>query len=386
MAVFLTGGTGFLGRLLLRRLLEDGEAVVLLVRGGEQAEAAARVSHALRGAGADPTSLEGSVHVCRGALDAPGLGLSAEDREYVLSACDRFLHCGASVRFDLTLEKARAVNLEGTRAVLGLARERHRRRGLTRFDHVGTAYVAGLRTGLVREEELDGSRGHRNTYERSKFEAEQLVREAMSDIPACVFRPSIVVGDSADGRTSAFHAMYWPLRIYASGLWRTCPGRPGAPIDLVPVDFVRDAVTALSRRPETVGHTFHLAAGAEGSMTLGAMAAAAATAFRKRKPVRFVDPGPWMRWVHPVLKHLALGSVRRTVRNGEFFVPYFVDNPLFDNSGARAALADSGMAIPRVADYLERVFAYCRESDWGRRPVSVSRPAGSGVPTAELGG
>jgi long-chain acyl-CoA synthetase len=352
-------------------LLRRGEEVVALVRGRDLAEAREKVRAALASvapSGAD--AADGRLTVCLGSLGTPGLGLAPADRDRILSTCDRFLHGAATVRFDLPWAEAEAVNVGGTKAVLDLARERQRRGGAVRFDHVGTAFVAGRRTDVVGEEELDGRLGHRNTYERSKFEAERAVREARAEMPVCIFRPSIVVGDSEHGRTSSFQMIYWPLRMYVSGLWRTCPGRPDAPIDVVPVDFVRDALLHLWGRPETVGRAFHVAAGVDGSISLAQIAEEAAKVFPRVKPLRFVDPGPWMRYVHPVLKHLSFGAPRRIVRRGEFYVPYFAANPLFDNRGLRDALAGSGLAVPSVGTYLRRLFQYCLDTDWGRRPPS----------------
>jgi thioester reductase-like protein len=368
LAVLVTGGTGFLGRQLVAGLLQQGEEVVALVRGRDDAEAREKVRAALASVpGLEAT--DGRLTVCRGVLGAPGLGLAPADRDLIVATCDRFLHGAATVRFDLPWAEAEAVNVGGTRDVLDLARERQRRGGVARFDHVGTAFVAGRRTDVVGEEELDGRLGHRNTYERSKFEGERLVRQAREEMPVCIFRPSIVVGDSAQGRTSSFQMIYWPLRMYVSGLWRTCPGSPHTPIDMVPVDFVRDALLQLRGQPGTVGRCFHVAAGVDGEITLAQITDEAAKVFPRCKPLRFVDPGPWMRYVHPVLKHLSFGAPRRIVRRGEFYVPYFAANPRFDNRGLRAALSGSRLEVPSVGNYLRRLFQYCMDTDWGRRPV-----------------
>ena len=112
--------------------------------------------------------------------------------------------------------------------------------------YVGTAYVAGERTDLVRESELAVGQSYRNTYEQTKAEAEALVRSRLGSLPGVILRPSIIVGDSRTGVTSSFKMMYWPLKIYARRLWRTVPGYPDAVLDIVPVDFVAAAVARLA--------------------------------------------------------------------------------------------------------------------------------------------
>ena len=366
MTVFVTGTTGFLGRYLAQGLLAQGEDLVLLVRGASRPHAEERAREAL--AWLDESlakEVGGRVRVCPGDLDRPGLGLSPEDRALVIERCDSFLHCGASVRFDLPIEAARAVNVEGTRAVLDLARERARRGDLARIDHVSTCYVAGDRRDVVAEDELQDGVAHRNTYERTKFEAEHMIREAREELPIAVHRPSIVVGESDFGRTSNFNTLYWPLKIYAQGYWRTLPGSSSTPVDIVPVDFVRDALLALRRDPGTLGGTFHLAAGLDGATTIREVLALMHAHFPERRPVRVVDPGWWLRGAHPVLKRLSFGRFRRFLETLEVYIPYFLGNPRFDNTDARRFLAESGILAPSVASYFGRLVAYCVETGWG---------------------
>jgi long-chain acyl-CoA synthetase len=384
MAVFVTGATGFLGRYLVGSLLEQDEDVVLLVRGKDQecAKQRARESLAWHGRGFDAL-VGGRVGVCAGELNRPGLGLSAENRGRVLERCDSFLHCGATVRMDLPLENARAVNVEGTRGVLELASERQRRGRLRRVDHVSTAYVAGRRIDRVAEEDLDPKPGHRNSYERTKFEAELLVREAARELPITTHRPSIVVGESNFGRTSSFNTLYWPIRIYVSGYWRTLPARRDATLDIVPIDFVRDAILALRSRDDTIGGTFHVAAGQDGAITIGEAVSIVERFFPHRKSVRYVDPSWWMRTVHPALRAVAFGGLRRFLRVAEAYTPYLVANPSFDTTRTAAILAEEGIEAPSIESYFERLLHYAIESDWGRRDRSRPAAAGSAPPGAE---
>ncbi len=377
MSVFVTGATGFLGRYLARGLINAGEDVVLLVRSESPEHARERVRAALDWL--DPLEEEAfqrRVTVCPGSIDHPGLGLAPGDRELVLSRCSRFLHAAASVRFDLSLDEARRINVDGTRAVLRLATQS--RIGVDRFDYVSTAFVAGRRTGLVLEDELDGGHGFKNTYEQSKFEAEECVRQARAELPIAIFRPSIVVGEHLSGRTPAFNTLYWPIKIYALGLWRIAVGKPDARVDVVPVDFVRDALLTIRRRADSVGRCFHLAAGPEGDAKSGELAAIVESFFPDRKPVRFVDADRWVRATEPLLRRIAFGRFRQIVEAGRFYVPYFVSNPRFDTTQATAFLANTGVCAPDVRTYFRTLLEYGVKANWGRR----SDPA---IPTSSAG-
>jgi long-chain acyl-CoA synthetase len=351
MSIFLTGATGLLGRQLLPRLIEQGEHVVALIRAPNQEEATRRLRDVVHGAG---NGTSDSVRACPGDVSLPGLGLSARDRDMVVSSCSEFIHAAADVRFDRSLRESWAVNVGGTEAIVELARARLQSGELKRVDYVSTAYVAGRRTDLVYEHDLDDRAGHRNSYEQSKFAAEKLLRSAMADLPITVFRPSIIVADAAPGRQDRV-AIFWPIRTYTSGVWRICPGRRETPIDLIPVDTVASTLLAIREEPQSVGGTFHLTAGRQGASTLGHLVDIVQEIFPGRRPVRFVEPSLWMSWIHPLIKHLTVGRTRRAIRAGEFYVPYLVANPEFDNSGTLAVTLRRGLKIPPVEDYIRRI-------------------------------
>src|SRR5207244_3140089 len=137
----------------------------------------------------------------------------------------------------------------GTRRMLDLAELCSGRGGLESFVHVSTAYVAGEADGSFGEGDLDVGQSFRNAYERTKFEAEVAVRERASTLPVQVVRPSIIVGDSRSGWTPAFNVLYAPLRAFSRGAYPMIPARRSAPVDVVPVDYVADAILALAGRP-----------------------------------------------------------------------------------------------------------------------------------------
>ena len=159
------------------------------------------------------------------------------------------VHCAASVSFDLSLEQARAINVEGTRRMLELAGRAQELGVLERYAQVSTAYVAGTHAGRFSECDLDVGQSFHNSYEQSKFESEQLVR-SRPGLPFTILRPSIVVGDRHSGWTSAFNVLYWPLRALARGLFPAVPAIASAPVDVVSIDYVADGILrSCARRP-----------------------------------------------------------------------------------------------------------------------------------------
>ncbi len=360
--VLLTGATGHVGTALLPRLLEDPACVVLaLVRAKDDVHLAEREA-ALRRRVPDAA---GRVHALRGDVTAPGLGLSPADRARVEAEVTALIHSAASVRFDMPQDRAAGENIASTESMLALARTLAERGRLVRHDHVSTAYVAGDRTGRVFEHECDVGQGFRNSYEWSKCQAEARVRASIAEgLPAAIHRPSIVVGDSRTGETEAFNVLYWPLMLYARGWWRLFPGRPDTLVDVVPVDFVADAIAALRRDPGTLGGCFHLAAGDE-APRVDALAARFA-AVLERPPLRTIDPDFYLKWVRPVLRRpLSLTKRgRRILRGGSAYLPYFRQNPLFDTTNLRRHL---GRGAPSVFDYVDRIARYAKEKDFGGR-------------------
>lgn len=359
--VFLTGATGFVGAQLVRELLrhQPGTKLALLIRPGKGKSAEERA------AGIVPAPDRARVEVLAGDVTQPNFGLDGATCARLASEATRVIHSAATVRFDHSLDEARRMNVEGTRRLLDFAAAAPRLRS---FAYVGTAYVAGQRTGLIREDELNVGQGYRNTYEQSKAEAEALVRSRLGSLPAMILRPSIIVGDSQTGVTSSFKMMYWPLKIYSRGLWRTVPGFPDAILDIVPVDFVTAAVAHLAFAPNAIGGTFHLCAGPRASATIEQVARRAAEYFDGREP-RYIDPRVFFGAIRPLLFLTLWGRKRRVLVDGRAYRDYFSMRMQFDTTNADRLLAPIGIIPPPVMNYLDRLFNYCVASDWGRKAL-----------------
>jgi nucleoside-diphosphate-sugar epimerase len=277
-------------------------------------------------------------------------------REALAERVTTIVHAAASVSFTLSLSQARQINLEGTRRMLDFAELVLDRGGLHRYGHVSTAYVAGTHAGRFAERDLDVGQDFHNSYEQSKFEAEQLVR-ARPWLPFTILRPSIVVGDRRTGWTAAFNVLYWPLRAFARGLFETVPAVPSAPVDVVPVDYVADAIHELCEAPDPLGETFHLTAGRHAS-TIGEIAHLASRYFRRPAPK-----------VLPPAEFRAQGS-RAALNGSSAYFPYFAIEAVFDDAATRARLDPAGIQVSPLRDYLERLLDFATQSRWGKRPIA----------------
>jgi thioester reductase-like protein len=282
--VLITGATGFVGMELLARYLERGDRrIVALVRAKDDVAAGARLDAVLTNLfGSRAARHRSRVQAFAADLTAPGLGLVAQRREQLACRVSTIIHSAASISFTLPLDEARAINVEGTRRLLEFAEAARECGGLERYGHVSTAYVSGTHDGSFAECDLDLGQTFHNSYERSKFESELLVR-SHPGLPFTIMRPSIVVGDRRSGWTSAFNVLYWPLRAFARGLFTAVPAIPSAPVDVVSVDYVADAIHELCESGGGIGETYHLTAGPEAS-TIGEIAQLASRYFSRPLP------------------------------------------------------------------------------------------------------
>ncbi len=369
--LLLTGATGFVGMELLARYLErTNRRIYALVRADSEAAARERVRATLATLFGDAEAYPGRISAVPADIEAEGLGLDPRSRERLAGqACD-VVHCAASVSFSLPLERARQVNVHGTRRMLELAELCRARGGLRRFSYVSTAYVAGTHVGEFREDQLEVGQAFHNPYERSKFEAERIVRSYGSRLPIQVFRPSIVVGERRTGWTVSFNVLYAPLKAFARGAYRALPGRRSAPVDVVPADYVADAMFELSSGPisDSAVDTYHLVAGRRAT-TVGKLVDLSAAYFG-RPPPRLLPPAVYRRLVHPLLIRVARGRQREALRKSEVYFPYFCIETRYDDRRARDRLEPVGIRVTPVEGYFDRLARFARATRWGKAPVS----------------
>jgi long-chain acyl-CoA synthetase len=257
--VLLTGSNGFLGAQIALRVLNNTDhTLYAMVRARDNEGAKLRLSRAWWDWPELVSAIGHRVIVLAGDVSAYQLGLSDKQYHDVVRIVTHIIHTAADLRLNGPIEQLRKTNVHGTENMLKLAFAAQNDHGIARFTYVSTAYVAGGRTGDIEEESLSDEYGFYSNYEMTKFEAELLVRKAKAQLPVSIFRPSQVVGDSKTGAIKTFNTLYFPLRLYLNRKPRVVPVSPSLKVNMIPVDYVADAITKLTFIPEAEGLTFHL--------------------------------------------------------------------------------------------------------------------------------
>ncbi len=347
--VMVTGFPGFLAKRLLRQLgtAQPGNEYVLLVEERFQAKA----EDDLRELESEVAALEGRWQVVVGDITDPQLGLSYGDYWDLVTQVNRFWHFAAI--YDLAVKEtvAHKINVAGTQHVLDFCAECTDFRCLY---YVSTCYVSGDRRGEIREDELAAGQKFKNHYESTKFLAEKAVQERWDKIPTVIFRPAVVVGDSKTGETDKYDGPYPMIQLLMRlPQWAPVPaiGRGDSTINLVPVDFVIDAMVAISGQEGITGKVYQLADPEPMSTHDGLQAihhALGRSGTLGRLPPALAEAS------------MSVGLVRRLVGMPKQVVVYMNHDARYDTSNVQAALEGTGISCPRFADYLATLIDYVK--------------------------
>jgi thioester reductase-like protein len=366
-ALLLTGATGFIGSHLLWTWLQKTESdIYVLARGRRDAAPRDRIIRALLQfyRPAELAGLDRRLHILSGDVTQKRLGLDRLTWWQLRGRLTHIIHCAAAARFDLEVAEARRNNVRGAQNILSLASEC---RKLQRLDYVGTAYVAGNREGRIREEESDAGQEFRNSYEQSKLEAEVKVREAMNELPIAIQRPSIVICDSRTGRASNHNGFYRALRAYLTGKLTALPGHADSLLDLVPVNYVTEAMFRIAHNPASIGRCYHLAAGAAHQVTLGNIRHMSAE-ISGHDPFAIVPPEDYLSRMAQMAPHMDEKAVK-LAEEVRVYMPYLNCRMWFETTNT---VRDTGLEPPPLASYFTRFVTRIQEEIQEAPALSVA--------------
>lgn len=336
--IFLTGFPGFIAGRLIKELARGGARFLLPVQPALVSRARAETARLAEetGAGGD------RFQIVEGDITRARLGMSEAEFESARSRTTVLFHLAAIYDLGVRRELAMRVNVEGTRNVNEFARACSR---LKRYHYVSTCYVAGLRTGLIREDELEHAAGFRNFYEETKYLAELEVERLKAELPLTIHRPAVVCGDSQTGETAKYDGIYYLIKyllMQPKLLSLANIGNRDVRLNIVPVDFVVASMAALAGDERARGATVQLAD--PRPLTTGELFETISHALVGRGS-RVKLPKPLVRAL------LGLPLSEKLSKLPRVGVPYFFLEQTYDTTRAVELLAPHGVSCPPFPSY-----------------------------------
>lgn len=343
--IFLTGFPGFIAGRLVERLAAEGARFLLLVQPAFIERARTDIAQLVEKTGAHASRFR----VLEGDITLEDLGLSPADLEAARAETTTVFHLAAVYDLGVRRDIAFRVNVEGTRNVNGFARSIKK---LRRYHYVSTCYVAGKRIGVITESELRHDEGFRNFYEETKYLAELEVEALKNELPVTIHRPAVVCGDSRTGETAKYDGVYYLinyLRIFPRALSLANIGNSDVRLNVVPIDFVVEALAALAREERAVGATVQLADPAP--LTTRELFDVIAKNLAGRESLLTI-PAPIVR---TTLKIPLNEKVTKLPRVG---VPYFFLKQTYDTTRSQELLEPHDIRCPRFPDYVSALLEF----------------------------
>jgi len=356
MAYFVTGATGFIGQFLVANLLKRGQPIYVLIRKSSLKKLAAQ----REAWGAD----EKQVIAVVGDIGKKGLGIADADARKLKGKITHFFHLAAIYDVKASDEAQQVANVEGTRHAVQFAQTVL----AGCFHHVSSIAAAGLYDGVFREDMFEEAEGLDHPYFRTKHDSERLVREECKR-PFRIYRPGVVVGHSKTGYIDKIDGPYYFFKLLQKmrqmlPSWVPTIGVEGGRINIVPVDFIADALDHLAHKKGLDGKCFHLTDPEPKRIgeVLNIFADAAhAPRMTMRLNARMFGFIP-----APVLYGLgSLAPVKRMVRSvlTDLGIPKevlgWINWPTrYDSRETVKALKGSGISVPPLESYAPKIWDY----------------------------
>lgn len=361
-AIFLTGGTGFLGTQILQEILNSTDNYVfVLIKAGSEDLALKRLSNLYWDIPELREEVGKRIIPVLGEITQKGLGITREVYSVLIKIVGYIIHSEDLASNTESKEELWKVNVTGTRNVLEFAREVSMNHKISRFSHVSTAYVAGKRKGEVFEDELINF-GFSSLYEESKFEGEKIIRKYQNELDISVFRPGRIVGDSLTGRVKSFDPVYNSMKMYLNNKLLFMPINKTLKINIIPIDYVARAILRGTFDKRGIGKTFHVTANGDQLPTIDNIISFIKRWAQKELNISLPKPiffnMPFMSKIamrFNVKTNLPFTAAFKHMSNRLSLAPYFNEIHTFNNQNTRMLMGENS---PRWIDYLEALLKY----------------------------
>lgn len=389
--ILLTGATGFVGSNLAYEFLKKGYNLKLLVREKNNDDAEERIDKILSiffDNHIEYKNVKNKIEVITGDITFENLGIPATVLKRLCLEVDAVFHCAALTTFDEGKKKElEEQNVKGTKNVLDFTLKLSN----PDFHYMSTAYICGQEDGIFYEDDLDIGQKFNNSYEESKFKAEQLINEYRKefDIKTTIYRPSIIVGDSKTGKTTNFSgfysvikAIYLLIDIFKEDLKRAgkrsseagvyyegnvlniplrIPANAGKTLNIVPIDYTVDVVLKILKLQSASGKTYHVVN--PNPPTIGYVLKIIFDLFNT-SGIKMVTPDefklkpatPWEEFFYETIRSFG-------------FDPYLHGKePIFSVKNTQKNLNRIQIKCPKITKKLiQKLIYYCLKSNWGKR-------------------
>ncbi|RDI47702.1 SDR family oxidoreductase [Falsibacillus pallidus] len=348
---FITGFPGFLSGKLIEGILEQNpDAIIYLLYVPSMKQKAeseiARIT--------EKTSIhKDQLNLVPGDITKNKIGVEDSDWDHLVERIDYIWHLAAIYDLAVPRDIAQKVNVEGTQNVNEFVKNCTR---LKRYVYFSTAYVAGDRTGILKEDELIRPKGFHNYYEETKFEAEILVEQLKGEVPVTIIRPGIVKGDSKTGETVKFDGPYFIMNMLHR--LRYLPFLPAikgsdAEVNLVPVDYVIKAVMYLGHHPIGENKTYHITD--PSPYKVSTIYAEMMNQLVGKKPLGAISKDV-------IAYFLSKPTLRRMLGVEKEALDYFIWDGHFDCSQTKMDLEGTGIKCPDFLDGLPSMVQFYKKN------------------------
>lgn len=359
LTYLITGATGAIGSAIVPLLAQEGHQVRLILRAKNPAHLQERLEQ-LHTFWELPLTKRQLIQAFRGNVDELNLGLNPDDYRLLTGECTHIIHASGLVKMNLPLEVARKSSLDSVRNLITFAKKCSR---FEKMEFISTVGVGGKSAGLVPETWIEKPPGFHNSYEQAKSEAEKYIRQEIeAGLPITVHRPSMVVGDSKTGKIIHFQIFYHLIEfLKGKKTFGFMPNFGEVKLDIIPSDYVAQAIVWSSKQHQTIGKILHLCSGPDEAIPIVKLQEIIRSYFMKKGqhfptlrqlPISFFEKGI------PILANIMPTPQKKALLNLPIFLAYLHEQQIFDNNKTKAIIQDFQLQIPKIEEYLQNLLKF----------------------------